>query len=191
VAVLGVDNDQLVCELTCPPLSSVDQAARRVGFEAAAVLDRLMRCRGAAGGPPGPARTAVVVPPVGVVTRASTDTLATEDAVVVAMLQALREQPFRKPAAAAVAARAGISRLALEQRFQAAVGRSVHGEFVRQRVQRLRGLIVDSELPLKAVAARAGFPSPQYMTTFLRRHTGITPARLRAAGRHTNSDRRH
>ena len=42
VAVLGVDNDEMICELTDPPLSSIDQAARRIGYEAAAALDRLM-----------------------------------------------------------------------------------------------------------------------------------------------------
>lgn len=191
VAVLGVDNDQLVCELTRPPLSSVDQAARRIGFEAAALLDRLMRGRSAGKGArraaDRPRRRAaagdVVVPPVGVVARTSTDTLATTDEVVVTVLQALRTDPWRKPSVPGIAERAGLSRATLEQRFRAAVGRSIHEEHVRLRVQSLRKLVVESDLPLKTIAARAGFPSVQYMTTFLRRHTSLTPARLRAVER--------
>jgi LacI family transcriptional regulator len=180
VAVLGVDNDELVCELTRPPLSSIDQSARRIGYEAAALLDGMMR-------PGGAERAAVprrvVVPPIGVVTRISTDTLASDDQAVVAMMRELRRSPWHKPDVAAVAAELGISPATLEHRFQAAVGRSIHGEFVRQRMQRLRGLIVDTDLPLKTIAIRAAFPSLQYMTTFVRRHTGTTPARLRTMER--------
>jgi len=197
VAVLGVDNDQLICELTSPPLSSVDQAARRIGFEAAAALDERMRAalgeesrtRDRPGGRrPRTARRAspsegVIVPPIGVIARSSTDTLATDDPAVVAMLHALRSSPWRKPSAQEIADRAGLSRAGLEQRFRAAVGRTIHEEFIRLRVQRLRALITDSDLPLKMIATRAAFPSLQYMTTFLRRHTGLTPARLRAVER--------
>jgi LacI family transcriptional regulator len=176
VAVIGVDNDEMVCELTDPPLSSVDQSARRIGYEAAALLDRLMQRKP-------PTANRVVVPPIGVVARASTDTLATNDAEVVRTLQALKAAPGRRPRIADLATAAGISRSSLEQRFRAAVGRTIHEEHVRLRVAATRKLIVETTLPLKAVAVRTGFPSLQYMTTFVRRHTGLTPARLRAVER--------
>ncbi|NCA11685.1 AraC family transcriptional regulator [bacterium] len=80
-------------------------------------------------------------------------------------------------------AAAGISRSTLEQRFRAAVGRTIHEEYVRLRLAGMQKLILETDLSLKAVAQRAGFPSLQYMTTFLRRHTGLTPARLRAVNR--------
>jgi LacI family transcriptional regulator len=189
VAVLGVDNDQLICELTRPPLSSIDQGARRIGYEAAALLDQMM-ATGHAGGETASGRPQrpclpmkVVVPPIGVVTRVSTDTLASDDEAVVAMLEALRASPWEKPSITAVAEARGLSPATLEHRFQAAVGRSIHAEFVRQRMQRLRSLIVETDVPLKTLAARTGFPSLQYMTTFVRRHTGTTPARLRTMER--------
>lgn len=188
VAVLGVDNDEMICELTDPPLSSIDQAARRIGYEAAATLDRLMQPaqeastgRGRRSQPhrsqAGPQRS--VVPPIGVVARASTDTLATSDPAVVETLHALRRTPWMRPAVEALAAAVGLSRTSLESRFKAAVGRSLHEEYIRLRLAATRRLITSSDLPLKTVAARTGFPSVQYMTTFLRRHTGLTPARLR------------
>jgi LacI family transcriptional regulator len=176
VAVIGVDNDEMICDLTDPPLSSIDQSARRIGYEAAALLDKLML--GAV-----VAERRVVVPPIGVVARASTDTLATDDAEVVQTLQALRTDPWHKPRADDLAAAVGVSRSSLEHRFRAAVGRSIHEEHVRLRLAATRKLIVETDLPLKAVAMRAGFPSLQYMTTFVRRHTGVTPARLRAVER--------
>jgi LacI family transcriptional regulator len=178
VAVLGVDNDEVICELTDPPLSSIDQSARRIGYEAAATLDRALRGR-----PVSKAAARIVVPPIGVIARTSTDTMATGEEAVVLALRRLRENPWRKPDSAALAAEACVSRSTLDKRFKAVVGRSLHAEFVRLRVAGLRQLIAGTDLPLKTIAARTGFPSVQYMTTFLHRHTGLTPARLRAVER--------
>jgi LacI family transcriptional regulator len=176
VAVLGVDNDQMICDLTEPPLSSVDQSARRIGYQAAATLDQLMRPETAAAPPP----QRVVVPPIGVVARASTDTMATSDEVVTHALERLRADRCRKPDIAALASEACVSRSTLENRFRASVGHSVHEEFVRLRLAGMRRLITETDLPLKVIAARTGFRSVQYMTTFFHRHTGMTPGRLRA-----------
>jgi LacI family transcriptional regulator len=184
VAVLGVDNDEVICELTDPPLSSVDQSARRIGYEAAAMLDRLMRGRA-------PARRhaeRIIVPPIGVIARASTDTMATREEAVLQALAWLREHPWQKPDVTTLAAEACVSRSTLDKRFKAVVGRSLHEEFVRLRVAGLRQLVAGTDLPLKTIAARAGFPSVQYMTTFLNRHTGLTPARLRAVERGQSAD---
>jgi len=183
VAVLGVDNDEMICELTSPPLSSIDQSARRIGYEAAAVLDRLMQAAPARKREPAAARGPIVIPPIGVVTRASTDTTATRDETVLAALQQLRHNPWRRPDIRAIAAEACVSRSTLETRFRNVIGRTIHAEFVRLRLAGLRRLITETDLPLKSVAIRAGFPSVQYMTTFLRRHAGLTPAQLRAVER--------
>jgi LacI family transcriptional regulator len=193
VAVIGVDNDEMICELTDPSLSSIDQAARRIGYEAAAMLDQLMQPaqetstrRGRRGHPHRGQSVAqrIVVPPIGVVARASTDTLATSDPAVFETLHAIRRSPWRRPAVEALAAAVSLSRASLESRFKAAVGRSIHEEYIRLRLAATRRLITTSDLPLKTVATRTGFPSVQYMTTFLRRHTGLTPARMRALERH-------
>jgi LacI family transcriptional regulator len=182
VAVLGVDNDEMMCEITDPPLSSVDQSARRIGYEAAAVLDRLMQCRaGLRRDDAPPLRT--VVPPIGVVARASTDTMATDDEEVQLVLERLRTRPWKRPDVTALAREACVSRATLEHRFREVVGRSIHAEFVRLRVAAVRRLVVETDLPLKAIATRVGFRSVQYMTTFLHRHAGLTPARLRAVER--------
>jgi len=182
VAVLGVDNDEVMCELTDPPLSSVDQSARRIGYEAAAVLDRMIHRRASAGTGAGPPRQ-TVIPPIGVVARASTDTMATADETVQLVLERLRTYPWERPDVAALAAEACVCRSTLEQRFREVVGRSIHEAFVRQRAAAVRRLVVETDLPLKAIAARTGFCSVQYMTTFLHRHTGLTPARLRSVER--------
>jgi len=178
VAILGVDNDEVICEHTDPPLSSIDQAARRIGHEAAAALAALMASGGTSTRTRPPLET--VIPPIGVVSRVSTDTMATDDAAVRLVLERIRLRPSERPDVEALAAEACVSRSTLEHRFRGVVGRSIHEEFVRVRVGNLRRLLGETSLPLKAVAARAGFRSVQYMTTFLHRHTGLTPARLRA-----------
>ena len=184
VAVLGVDNDEMICDLTAPPLSSVDQSARRIGYEAAAALDRLMQAGAVAKrtAPQAPLQP-LVIPPIGVIARTSTDTMATTDEAVLKTLQTLRSAPWKKPDIAGIADAVCVSRSTLENRFRSAIGRSIHDEFVRLRLAGVRRLIADTDLPLKSIAARAGFPSVQYMTTFLHRHTGLTPARLRAVER--------
>jgi len=178
VAVLGVDNDEMICELTNPPLSSIDQAARRIGYEAATLLDRMIR-RGVAAA----ADARVVVPPIGIISRTSTDAMATSDEAVVVAIERLRTSPLRKPDISALVEELCISRPALEARFKAVMGRSILDESVRLRVAAIRKLITQTDLPLKTIAARAGFRSVQYMTTFLHRHTGTTPARLRIVER--------
>ncbi|MFM7184906.1 MAG: XylR family transcriptional regulator [Planctomycetota bacterium] len=178
VAVLGVDNDEMICELTIPPLTSIDQAARRIGYEAATLLDRMIaKGTGAAAG------RRIVVPPIGVVPRTSTDVLATTDEAVATVLRQLRSSPLVKPDIEGIAADLGLSRTTLEARFKGVVGRSLHDESVRLRVAAIRRLITHTDLPLKTISTRAGFGSVQYMTTFLHRHTGTTPARLRVAER--------
>ncbi len=112
VGLMACNDVQMICDLTEPPLSSVDQSARRIGYQAAATLDQLMRPETAAGSPP----QRVVVPPIGVVTRASTDTMATSDEVVTHALERLRADPWRKPDIAALASEACVSRSTLENR---------------------------------------------------------------------------
>jgi len=124
-----------------------------------------------------------VVPPISVVARTSTDTMATDDEAVLHALERLRADPWHRPDITGLAHEACVSRSTLENRFKAAVGRSIHEEFVRLRLAGLRRLVTDTDLPLKAIATRTGFRSVQYMTTFLHRHTGLTPARLRAVER--------
>jgi LacI family transcriptional regulator len=128
VAVIGVDDDEFVCELSDPPLSSVAQAARRVGHAAARLLDRLMRpARFAAEkkmAGPMPSRT--VIPPVGVVARRSTDTLAVADPIVAAAIRTIRERAVMGLGIAELVAGSKLSRWQLEDRFRREVGRSIH-----------------------------------------------------------------
>ena len=185
VAVIGVDDDEFICELSDPSLSSVAQAARQIGHEAARLLDQLMRPTRAVkrgeGQVPIPLRT--VVPPIGVVARRSTDTLAVADPIVAAAIRSIRERATQGLGIDDVVRASPLSRWQLEERFRRVVGRSIHDDILHVRLAEARRLVTTTDLPLKAVVPRTGLSSVAYMTTLFRRHFGTTPAALRAASR--------
>ena len=176
VAVVGVDDDDLLCELAAPPLSSVRQAARQIGLDAARLLDGLMRPVAGASAAP-----RIVVPPVGVVQRRSTQTIAVADPAIAAAVRLVRDRACGRLSIAEIVRTSGLSRWVLEDRFRRAVGHSIHEDVLRVRLAEARRLITTTALPLKTIAPRAGFGSVAYMTTLFRRHLGTTPAALRRA----------
>jgi LacI family transcriptional regulator len=164
----------MICDLTDPPLSSVEQGARPMGYEAAALLDRLMTGSGRK-----PAQARFVVEPEGVVGRRSTDTLAIEDVDVAAAVRFIRRRACQRIQVDDVVRHVGVSRSTLKNRFKEVLGRSIHGEIQRVRLERARQLITDTDLPLKQIAIQAGFQYVQYLTRLFKNRIGQTPARFR------------
>ncbi len=185
VAVIGVDDDEFVCELSAPPLSSVAQAARRVGYEAARLLDELLARQQtqAAAVEPAATPTRLVVPPIGVVARRSTDTLAVGDPVIANVIRSIRERTTRGLTIAELVTESQLSRWQLEERFRRAVGRSIHDDMLHVRLEEARRLVITTDLPMKSITPRAGLSSVAYMTTLFRRHFGMPPAAMRSASR--------
>lgn len=173
VAVIGADNDPLLCELSIPPLSSVDVNAEKVGYEAAALLDRMMD------GHKPPARIRRLAPR-GVVTRRSTDTIASEDEEVSAAVRYIREYACRGLQVTDVLRSMGMSRASLQQRMKRILNRTIHDEIQRVRLNRAQTLLAMSNLTIKQVARESGFSSVQYMTRVFRALVGETPAKYRA-----------
>jgi LacI family transcriptional regulator len=172
VAVIGVDNDELMCELTSPPLSSIEQGSRQIGYQAAALLDRLMAGQEAE-------QLKYVIPPEGVVTRRSSDALAIEDADVADALAYIRDHACDPILVDDVVDAVGISRSTLESRFRTITGRTIHYEILRAQIERARYLIATTDLPLKQIAVQSGFTHVNYLTTVFREQTGWTPAKYR------------
>ena len=172
VAVLGIDNDEMLCELTTPPLSSVEHDTRGIGLRAAELLDDLMN-----GGRPA---DTVLVPPVSIVARRSTESLAVADAEIAAAVDFLRAH-FAGPVMVDDVARAsGLSLSVLKTRFKALVGRPVHAELQRLRLEEARRLLSTTDLPVKKVATLAGFSDISHFTTAFRKHAGVPPAKYRS-----------
>ena len=174
VAVLGVDNDELVCELANPPLSSVQPNARRSGYEAAALLARLMRGEKKSVAP------THQVQPVRVVERQSTDVVAVADAKVAAALKFIRQHACARVDVGDVLRAVPMSRTRLEEKFKALLGHSPHRQIVQQRIARAKHLLVESKVAISEVAEQAGFDNASYLSVAFRRETGLSPFAYRA-----------
>ena len=188
IAVIGVDNDELDCEIAIPSLTSIAQSPRRIGHEAARLLDRAIRpdrfgSRGHA--VVVPART--VIPPLGVVPRRSTDTFAAVDPAISRVIVALRDRVDAGLSLDDLAAIAELSTWQLRRRFQSVIGHSIRDHMILTRVAEAERLISTTDLPLKVVARRSGFSSVTYMTTMFRRRYGDPPARYRRLGQRTRN----
>lgn len=172
VAMLSGSNDDVLCEVCDVPISAVRQPAEQIGAEAAGLLARLMN--GAA-----EPRAARWIAPTEIVTRRSTDTLAVDDAALVAALRYIRENAARAAGVEDVAAAAGVSRRVLERRFAERLGTSPAEHLRRERMARAQALLTGTSLPVPAVAEAAGFGSPEYLAQCFREEHGVSPLRYR------------
>jgi LacI family transcriptional regulator len=172
VAVIGVDNDQTVCEVCDPPLSSVAANHFQVGQEAAALLDRLMRSEPSLENP-------LYVAPAGVVTRQSSDVLAIGDPDVVAALHFIRERACGGIQVQEVTEHVSVSRSTLKERFRCLLGRSIHDEIIRVRINRCRELLSQTKMPIRKIAEKTGFRHQEYMGVVFKEIVGKTPGQYR------------
>jgi LacI family transcriptional regulator len=160
--------------LSSPQLSSVEQDAKRIGYEAIALLDRLM------GGEKARQRH-FFIEPLGVVTRGSTDILAVEDRLVARTITFIRSAASQGIRVRDVVNSLAVSRSGLETRFKAATGHTISAAIRRSQLQRAQRMIVETNLAMKEIAAVTGFKSVQHMTTLFGKAFGRTPAKYRKA----------
>ncbi len=172
VAVMGGDEDSLLCETCNPPLSGVALTSERIGYEAAALLDRMLH------GEPRPTEP-ILIEPTRVVVRQSTDTLAITDPDLARAIAFIRTHAATPIQVSDVLRDVAVSRSWLERRFQEALGRSPAEEIRRVRLERTKQLLADTDLPVPQVAAASGFGSREYLAYAFRRATGLTPREFR------------
>ncbi len=173
VAVLGVDNDTLLCECVRVPLSSVCHDLEGMAYQAAALLDRMMS--GAA-----PPREVVRVAPKGLVTRRSTDIVAVDNLQLARALRYIRDH-FADPLLGVeeVVAATDISRRQLEKAFRRELDRSLNEEIVRVRMEKVRHLLATTNMKVVDVAAACGFSRPSHLFRTFRKLTGVGPKTYR------------
>ncbi|HMJ89711.1 MAG TPA: substrate-binding domain-containing protein [Candidatus Acidoferrum sp.] len=182
VAIISGADDDVLCEVLHVPLSAIHVAAEQIGERASETLDELMqgasrsRARVKAVRRP---LTPILVPPLLVVTRQSTDTLAVRDPALVKALSFIRMNAAQPIQVSQVARQSGISRRALERRFLQALGRSPAGEIRRVHLERAKTLLAETVLPIPQIAEAAGFGSPEYLAYVFRNELGKTPLRYR------------
>jgi len=171
-AIIGADNDEVVCGLSNPPLSSVAVNFERGGYEAADVLDRLMR---------GDRRvpSLIMVRASHVVPRQSTDILALEDAGLAKALRFIRDHARSGATVEATARAAGLSRRVLEKRFREYLKHSALEEIRRVRTDQIARMLVETELPVSQIAETLGFEDVQHVARYFRAGKGLSPLAYR------------
>ena len=172
LCVLGVDDDELISRISHPPLSSIAIFGKKVGFEAARLLDDLM-----SGRPRHPA--SMVLPPGNVVARQSTNLLAIPDPDVLAAVQFIRDNIHKHITVSDVLQEVPVNRRYLERKFWTLMGRTPLQEIRRVRLELAKHLLLETDLSMPNIARRSGFRDAGRMACVFHQITGLTPTRFR------------
>jgi LacI family transcriptional regulator len=172
ISIISVDDDESICQLATPPLSSIRLDGHRAGYQTAALLDRMMR------GEMAPLQS-IPIPPLPIRHRRSSDAFAIADEEVSAALRFVWENADRDISVADVAEAVSISRRSLQVRFRSALGRTVQSEIWRSHIDRAKEMLAHSNIPLWQVAERSGFRRSQALSRLFHRETGMTPRAYR------------
>ncbi len=176
IAILGVDNDDLSTAISNPPLSSVIVPWGRMGRAGARLLDRLLDGETIAAG-------VELMPPAGVVERASTGTVAIEDEDVRKAVRFIRENAGQAITVDDVVERTSATRRSLERKFRTILGKTLQEEMRRCHVERARVLLSQTNMSIKQIANESGFSSVTWFTTVFREMVGESPAGYRRENR--------
>jgi LacI family transcriptional regulator len=166
VAIIGVDNDDLVCNLSHPPLSSIALNFERSGYEAAELLDKLMTGEKMAD-------QRIVVRPTHIVTRQSTDILAIEDREVAKAVRFIRQHSKEPIQVSDVVDAVLVSRRSLYHQFRRVLGRSPNEEIRRTRVEQIVRMLVETNLPVSKIAFALGYSSVAHIARYFRQEKGM------------------
>jgi LacI family transcriptional regulator len=177
VAVLGGDYDELMSHISSPPLSTIDQPAEQIGYEAARLLDGMMHGKKARKRP-------LLFPPTRIVVRHSTDILAIDDEMVRDALRLIRERAADGVRVSEVVRELAVARRALEQRFVRLVGRTPAAEIRRVRIEEAKRLLVDSDRSIADIGRASGFGHQDLFSRVFRRGVGLTPSQFRKRHQH-------
>ncbi len=173
VAIIGLGNDDLICDLVTPPLSSIAVSAEKAGYQAAEVLDKIMEGKKVTD-------QTIVVSPTHVVTRQSTNVFAVTDRDVLAALHFIHQHARKEAIQVDDVLRAVyLSRRSLYNRFSQLLGRSVHEEIKRVRVEQLAQLLVSTNMPISHIASSLGYSDIKNISRYFKQQKGMSPVEYR------------
>jgi LacI family transcriptional regulator len=172
LAIIGTDNDELLCELSDPTLSSIAFNLEKTGYEAAKLLDKLMDGEPMAG-------QKIIAQPTSVITRQSTDILAIEDAEVTAAVRYIREHAKEMIQVRDVVAAVSVSRRILEQRFRKILNRSILDEIKRVHIEQVAQMLVETTFSIKTITLALGHHGVENISRYFKHFTGLSPSEFR------------
>ena len=177
IAILGVDDDPLLCQLATPPLSSIVPDSEGAGYAAAEQLDSIMSGKKIK-------RLDTLLPPLGIATRQSTDTFAVEDKDVSVSAHYILAHACDGIQVDDVVKQTQLTRRALETRFKKALGKTPHALIIETRLSKAERCLRETALTLEQIAGRCGFEYPEYLSVLFKKHRNMTPGEYRQQHRH-------
>jgi len=172
VAIIGVDDDEFVCDLAEPPLSSIPLDNKKTGFETAMLLHKMMTRKEVS-------NKEIIVQPTHVVARQSTDILAIEDYDVAMALRYIRQNSKQIIQVEDVLKIVPIGRRTLEEKLKKVIGRSIYSEISRCRVNHICQVIIETNQPISQIAYDFGYTSAAHIARYFQRVKGMTPLEYR------------
>ena len=172
VAIISLSTEDLLGQTIHPPISGVDIPVKRIGYEAATLLEQLIRGRR-------PRARELLLQPLGITTRQSTDLIECEDAKVRQVMRFIKENATAGIGVPDVLRAVPMGRRTLERRFTAVIGHSPAEEIRRTKIERVRQLLSATDLPVPDIAEACGFAYAEHMIPLFARHHGCTPAAFR------------
>lgn len=172
LGVIGVDDDDAICPLSNPPLSSVRPNAERVGYRAAEILDAMIDGNLVQG-------AVEFIPPTAIVQRMSTRVIAVDDREVARVCRFIREHACDGIDVHDVAEFTSLSRRQLERRFRTELNRTPHEEITAVQIDRVKQLLRESDMTLEQIAPLAGYSHKERLGAVFKRVCGETPGAYR------------
>jgi len=172
VAILGVDNDEMICQLSSPKLSSVMLNFKQVGYDSAEALDLLID------GEKKP-QNDICFRPVGIAARQSTDIIAVDDNEIASAVRFIRNNARRNIHVSDVLAQSTLSIRSLQQRFRKTLNRSIHQEIRRNRVQQFAKTLLKTNHTIHKIAYDMGFDDINHISRIFRKEMMMTPIEYR------------
>jgi LacI family transcriptional regulator len=172
VAVIGVDNDPIHSELGPIPLTSVISNREQLGYEGAAMLDQLMKGK--------KVKSPVRIPPSGLILRQSSDVFASKDLAIAKALNYIAHHLAEPFTLDDLAKESGVSRRGLYNKFNSYLGHSLHQEIIRQRLNKARQMLQNTDEKLSTIADVCGFKDGMGLSKVFRLYEHTTPSEIRA-----------
>jgi LacI family transcriptional regulator len=173
IAILGVNNDNAICNICDPPLSSIAFNFKKAGYDAAKLLDKMISGHETMQG------QCIEIQPTHVETRGSTDVFAIDNQDIVNAMRYIRQNSNTPLQVDAIADHVYMSKRALQLKFHKIAGKSIHEEIIQAHFELAKAMLIETNLPVDEIATRSGFHYPSNMRRAFKKFTGMLPHKYR------------